>query len=59
MNKKHSGTSTIIRLQQTQKDNQMKLYSQGLINLEINNGNCQQLKLLRVMRKNITIDSGI
>lgn len=42
-----------------QKDSQMKQFSQDLINLEINNGNCQQSKPLRVMRKNIMIDSGI
>ena len=59
MIRKHSGTSTIIRLQQMQKDSQMKQYSQDLINLEISNGNCPPLKPLRVMRKNIMIDSGI
>ena len=42
-----------------QKDSQMKQYSQDQINLEINNGNYLQLKLLRVMKKNIMIDSGI
>ena len=59
MIRKHSGTSTIIRLQQMQKDSQMKQYSQDLINLEISNGNYRPLKRLRVMRKNTMIDSGI